>query len=413
MKFVRALRRLAGTPRILENINEGIKNEADMLNNKLMEIKAAIDAADQRPLLGEIRSSLGQPHHNIGNSELPLALEPSPELPFPEVDFQHESDPIDAIANSIEYRKCAQLLEGRLIGATSLMSQHSQALLYATIRNLRPSLLIEIGTYRAGTTKVLCWALAANGYGRLHTIDPYGARFAPNILATWPEYLRRLVSFFPVNSMEYFDALTKSGERSSLTFIDGNHDYEYALFDIEAAARIAAPGGFIFVDNTSQAGPFLAAQDFLQRHPDWTECGGKALSNTITDSPYEVRTKIWGTDFVVLRAPHVSSITERPYTLGQLRWGQPSLQGLRLQVHAGPPGILHTQCVIRTFDLTNVTGEYQIKRSLELRAAGEISVPLDFELDETAKKGTAHITVEPWFIWRGQKPLTIGESALV
>src|SRR5262249_26485875 len=156
-------------------------------------------------------------------------------------------------------------------GEISLMSEHSQALLYCTIRLLRPKLVVEIGTYRAGTAKVIAWALAANGSGMLHTVDPFGKSRVPSILASWPDHLRDIVSYFPVNSMEYFGDLTQTGTQSELIFVDGNHDYECASFDIESAARVATPSSFIFIDNTNQAGPFLAAQDFIKHHPSWIE----------------------------------------------------------------------------------------------------------------------------------------------
>jgi hypothetical protein len=95
-----------------------------------------------------------------------------PALPFPEMDLAEEGDPIGVIIASTEYQQCAQIL-GAL--ATGLISDHGRALLYSLIRVMKPSLVVEIGSYQAGTSKVICWALAANGRGRLHTIDPLGA----------------------------------------------------------------------------------------------------------------------------------------------------------------------------------------------------------------------------------------------
>ena len=61
-----------------------------------------------------------------------------------------------------------------------------------------------------------------------------------------------------------------------LVFVDGNHDYEFAFFDIACGARTIAPGGFIVVDNIAQPGPFFAARDFLAANPDWRELGTAA-----------------------------------------------------------------------------------------------------------------------------------------
>jgi predicted O-methyltransferase YrrM len=427
MKVFSTLRELAGSPRTLLNINEGIKNQSTLLNDKLIEIKAAIETAERN--LNESISKQNTPRtsikaaiEHVERDIVPLQkatidhpgrfeLDATTDLPFPVVDI-NASDPISAIVETAEFQHCAQIIQSRGFGKISLMSQHSQALLYCLIRLLRPTLVIEIGTYRAGTTQVIAWALAANGRGTLHTVDPFGGSVVPPILAAWPAHLRDLVRFHPVNSMEYFSELTQKGGRSELIFVDGNHDYEFALFDIESAARVAAPKGFVFVDNSSQAGPFLAAQDFVEHHSGWIECGGNSLSCPVIESPFGRRSTIYGTDFCVLRSPATTAITSRPYTPGQLRWNRPSLEGIRFRFADGPPGILHVQCVVRTFGEATSLGEYQKRRSIEVEHAGETIVELRFEVGEDSSQ-IVHILVEPWFVWIGEEPLTVDSWELI
>ncbi len=410
-------------PKLLENINEGISNETRVLNEKLTEIKLAIGSFNSRDALEDGTSAGAKQTIDLRLRIKPLngndlfdasapagdeggaAPENLPALPFPEVNLE-EGDPISAITAATEYQQCARML-GRL--ATGLISDHGRALLYSLIRIMKPSLVVEIGSYQAGTSKVICWALAANGRGRLHTIDPFGGDRVPGIIASWPAQLREFVRFFPVNSMEYFAALSRSDKRPDLIFVDGNHDYEFALFDIEAAARAISPGGFVVVDNISQAGPFLAAQDFLKSHAAWRECGGTSLAKTITDSPFEARSTIEETDFSVLRAPTTTYFTGRPYTPGQLHWESTSLKGIRLNVLDGAPGILYAQCVLRTFSLRGAPlDEFPCKGSVEIKDAGEIAIELDLQLhEEEAAQQAVHLTVEPWFVWVGSRPLAV------
>ena len=416
-RLMSVLRGFARTPQMLANINEGISNETRVLNEKLTEIKLAIESINLRnPWVGAKQAAdirlLIKP---LNGNDLFSALTPAgdegdappenlPALPFPEVNLEEEGDPVGVITAAAEYQQCAQML-GAL--ATGLISDHGRALLYSLIRMIKPSLMVEIGSYQAGTSKVICWALAANGHGRLHTIDPFGGDRVPGILASWPAQLREFVRFFPVNSMEYFAALSQAGKRADLIFVDGDHDYEFALFDIEAAARAISPGGFVVVDNTSQAGPFLAAQDFLKGHADWRECGGPSLAKTIADSPFEVRSTIRETDFCVLRAPKTTYFTGRPYTSGQLHWERTSLKGIRLNVLDGAPGILYAQCVLRTFGRGTSLDEFPCKGSVEIEHPGEIAIELDFQLDEDAAEQAARLTVEPWFVWVGSRPLAV------
>jgi hypothetical protein len=246
----------------------------------------------------------------------------------------------------------------------------------------------------------------------LHTVDPFGKSRVPSILASWPAHLRNIVSFYSVNSMEYFGGITETGKRSELIFVDGNHDYEFASFDIESAARVATPKGFIFVDNTSQAGPFLAAQDFVKRNPGWVECGGNSINHPIIDAPFERRSPIYATDFCVLRGPAVTAITSRVHAR-PIALGAPVAEGYPSSSHGGPPGNLHVQCVVRTFGDSTALGEYQIGRSVEIQHAGEITIELAFERDEKADTEVVHTLIEPWFVWVGKNPLMIDNWTLM
>lgn len=110
--------------------------------------------------------------------------------------------------------------------------------------------------------------------------------------------------------------------RSDLVLVDGDYEYEYALFDLEAVARVAAPGALVLIGNIDQGGPFLAAQDFLVRHSDWSEVGGHCLTRKIGEA-FELRSQIKETNFAILKAP--SSLTidrRRPYTPGQISCGR-------------------------------------------------------------------------------------------
>ena len=75
--------------------------------------------------------------------------------------------------------------------------------------------------------------------------------------------------------MDFYMEMERQSVRPGVVFVDGNHDYEFALFDIGRAAKYMTPGGFIFVDNVAQPGPFFAARDFLSANPGWREIGDR------------------------------------------------------------------------------------------------------------------------------------------
>src|SRR5258708_6092411 len=94
------------------------------------------------------------------------------DVPFPEVDFE-VANPIPAILENPAYLRATEILSTYPFGADALISWNSLALLYATIRNQRPSQIVEIGSYKGTTAKVLAHALQANGLGTLHTVGPF------------------------------------------------------------------------------------------------------------------------------------------------------------------------------------------------------------------------------------------------
>ena len=122
------------------------------------------------------------------------------------------------------------------------------------------------------------------------------------------------------------------------------------MFDIEASARRLTPGGFILIDNVSQAGPYRAAEDFLASHPGWRDCGLTFAAPDKTKAFDNRRSRIPGADFYVLRAPFAYLIGEAPLTFGVLPWGEGQVRGLRLAL-AKPrrAGTLHVQCILRAF----------------------------------------------------------------
>ena len=61
---------------------------------------------------------------------------------------------------------------------------------------------------------------------------------------------------FTSRPMDFFARMVLEGKVFDLLLIDGNHDYEYALFDLQMAARLVRPGGIVVM-------PFSASRPAL------------------------------------------------------------------------------------------------------------------------------------------------------
>ena len=336
---------------------------------------------------------------------------PLEDIPFARgIDPRGTADPSPAIATSSELDQAGTYFAQNASSSRSLVSAVSHAWLYTLIRLLKPVHVAEIGTYMAGTSQTICRALALNGAGTLHTTDPFGATRVPAILAQWPDVLRRHVQFYPLTSMDFFsEMLAKPDMRADLVFVDGNHDYEFAAYDIGCAARMTKPGGFIVVDNVSQAGPFFAARDFLALNPHWTEC-------RVTDRLYDEgrafeagRSNIANTDFIVVRSPVGRMVGARPVSFGEAVLESTGFREIRCKL--GSPvgdGTLRIQAILRGFSGRIDPRELVAEASRVVGPADagqDLIVPLP--LDAGAEYDVARL--ELWLTWTGSKLLPLRE----
>jgi len=234
--------------------------------------------------------------------------------------------------------------------AHALTKPACRAYMYELVRALKPRFAIEIGTYRAGTTEVMARAMHANGGGLLLTIDPYGGHRVPGILETWPEPLAALVNFLPVNSMDLFVQLDRLGSTVDLAFVDGNHAYAFAYYDLAAAAKWIAPGGVVVLDDYDQPGVFWAAKHFLDAHADWQEISG-VFDDLDPSAPFDtMRPTIPDTKFLVLqRTPQIRLGNGTPLSFEIPKLEAPGLAGVGIAVDAPCAGTLHAKVFLRSF----------------------------------------------------------------
>lgn len=286
----------------------------------------------------------------------------------------------------------------------SMMSDESRTSLFCLIRALKPAVAVEIGTHYAGTTEVMARAVWENGHGVVHTVDPYGRRDrAPAVMAAWPEPLRGVVEFYELSSMDYFTRQVQSSAVLDLVLVDGNHDFEYALFDLQMAVRLLRPGGIVVMDNVEQTGPYFAARELVARSPGWADLGG-ALAAFEPLQPFAHRPSIPETSFLVLRAPDAYAIDGRPRSWGQRTSESPRLRGFSLEM---PPqrtqGALHYQVIFRAFfDQDRDVEEHKEVAVVDLdvgEADRRVAVTLERILESSRELRAREYTTEIELAW--------------
>jgi predicted O-methyltransferase YrrM len=344
------------------------------------------------------------PKRVLGGHAAMIEIAPLVEIPFATVDLRAMANPLPVILAAPEFAETRRFFA--TAPSRSLLSPVAQALLYTLIRNQRPDQIVEIGTYKGGTTEAMARALHANGRGTAHTVSPFDVdRFGANF-RSWPDALRQRTRYHPTDSMAFFMRAAQERLVLDLALIDGNHDFEFARFDIEASATRIARGGFILIDNVSQVGPFRATTEFMEAHPDWIDCGIAPMAKRCERAFDYGRTNVPHTDFFVIRAPFGYSIGADPQTFGEITWSSAPLNGVRLAVSEPVArGTLRVHCILRAFSEARIE-ELNAEVSRPVEGPGPIDIALDKPL---LAAGSFHpYLVECWFIWlgEGRLPLT-------
>jgi predicted O-methyltransferase YrrM len=239
----------------------------------------------------------------------------------------------------------------------SLVPPVSRAFLHFWISRHRPTAILEIGTYRAGTTRVLAEALSeladTSSRGKIVTVDVERMAPAEELVAGWPPSAASLVDFRIANSMSFFSELFVSGEseenKFDMIFIDGNHDYEFVYFDLLASARALRPGGILILDNVDQPGPAEAARDFLAENPEWIDVDS-AVANWAASQWMSGPVPILGeSSFFALVSPREMKIGRHSRSFNRITYDSSRITGFALTAAAAASGRLKAIVYSRAF----------------------------------------------------------------
>lgn len=129
------------------------------------------------------------------------------------------------------------------------------ALLYALVRLRKPSVIVETGIADGLSSRVLLSALAANGSGRLVSLDVRsgtGGLVPPELRSAW-----RPVIVDPRRSIEGLTKLLGDEAPIDLFLHDSRHTYGHMLREFRAAWPALRPGGLLLSDDADSTFSFL------------------------------------------------------------------------------------------------------------------------------------------------------------
>ena len=143
-------------------------------------------------------------------------------------------------------------------------------LLYSLTYGLKPQLALEIGTFRGGSSLILCAAMDDAGQGRLICVDP-----APRLAdETW-EAISHRASLYQGDSPAILSTVTELSQQAvDLVLVDGNHTREAVLADGRGIMPFLAPEAYILFHDCHYAEVKEAIETLLTESPQLLQdCG--------------------------------------------------------------------------------------------------------------------------------------------
>ena len=142
------------------------------------------------------------------------------------------------------------------------------------LHEVRPDVVVEIGSLAGGSTLFLAHMLDAIGGGSVLSIDVDRSSF----VAVHPRI--HCLTGDSADPSIVAQAEAFCGRRRVLVIHDGDHTREHVVQDLEAYARLVSVGSYLIVEDsivdlfesgqgpgTSWAGPLPAIDEFLRRNP--------------------------------------------------------------------------------------------------------------------------------------------------
>ena len=144
------------------------------------------------------------------------------------------------------------------------------------LHDVRPQLIVEIGSAHGGSTLYLAHLLDLIGDGEIVSVDVDHSRF---------EVRHPRISTVTGNSSapDVVDRVReRAGGKRVLVIHDADHRKRQVLLDLEAYAPLVTPGSYLIVEDgildlfdrgdsigTGEPGPLAAVEEFLPAHPEF------------------------------------------------------------------------------------------------------------------------------------------------
>jgi predicted O-methyltransferase YrrM len=149
--------------------------------------------------------------------------------------------------------------------------------LYSLVFGLQPKNCLEIGTFRGGSTAIICGAMDDTGFGQLACIDPTPL-VEPQL---WAQISHRCRMYQGLSPDILPQAARDSGAPFDFAWIDGNHTYECLRADIIGVLPLLADQAYLLFHDAHYGGVRRAIDEAVAGNPTLTDCGLMSIEPTV------------------------------------------------------------------------------------------------------------------------------------
>ena len=157
------------------------------------------------------------------------------------------------------------------------MRMPERVVLYSLIFGLPPRYCLEIGTFRGGSTAIICGAMDDTGFGQLACVDPT-PQIAPEL---WSQIGHRCRMFEGPSPDILPDVARQTGVAFDFALIDGNHTYECIRRDIAGVLPLMAHEAYLLFHDGHYPDVKRAIDEAVAAYPELTDCGLLSVEPTV------------------------------------------------------------------------------------------------------------------------------------
>jgi predicted O-methyltransferase YrrM len=151
--------------------------------------------------------------------------------------------------------------------------------LYGLVFGLQPRNCLEIGTFRGGSTAIICGAMDDTGFGQLACVDPTPL-VDPEL---WSQISHRCRMYEGLSPAILPQAARESGAPFDFAWIDGNHTYECLRADIAGVLPLLADNAYLLFHDAHYSGVKRAIDEAIAATPALTDCGLMSVEPTVLE----------------------------------------------------------------------------------------------------------------------------------